>query len=105
MQEIYLKSLLPAFLAADGGGWGIAITRFPCVLGRHPDCAARLNLPMLSRHHCLFSLRDDQIWVRDVGSRNGTVFNGTRLQDAQPVHEGDRLEFAGLPFQVRLPVA
>jgi CheY-like chemotaxis protein len=104
MQEIYLKSLLPMYLGEDRGDWGISITHFPCVLGRHPDCAAHLNHPMISRHHCSFSLRDDQIWVRDLGSRNGTTLNGAALEEAQPVHEGDRLELAGLPFQVRLPV-
>jgi CheY-like chemotaxis protein len=105
MQEIYLKSLLPPFLTEDGGDWGIAITQFPCVLGRHADCAARINHPMISRRHCSFSLRDDQVWVRDLGSRNGTTVNGTPLQDAQPLHDGDRVELASLPFEVRLPVS
>ncbi len=105
MQEIYLKSLLPPFLTEDGGDWGIPITRFPCVLGRQADCAARINHPMISRRHCSFSLEDEQVWVRDLGSRNGTTVNGTPLRDAQPLREGDRLELAGLPFEVRLPVS
>src|SRR5258707_8956979 len=72
MQEIYLKSVGPANLEKSGGDWGIAITQFPCVVGRHPDCPARVDHPMISRRHCSFFLGDDQVWVEDLGSRNGT---------------------------------
>jgi CheY-like chemotaxis protein len=105
MQEIYLKCLAPTYLDKAGGDWGLAITHFPCAVGRHPECGARIDHPMMSRRHCSFFLDQDQIWVEDLGSRNGTKLNGQRLQCPQPIREGDRLELAGLPFQARLPVS
>jgi CheY-like chemotaxis protein len=105
MREIYLKCLRPATPAEDGGDWGLSLTHFPCVVGRHPECAARIDNPLISRRHCSFFLKDDQIWVEDLGSRNGTTLNGQWLASAKPVQESDRLELAGLPFQVRLPTS
>jgi CheY-like chemotaxis protein len=105
MQEIYLKCLGRAFLDEASSDWGIAITHFPCVVGRHPECPARVDHPLISRRHCQFFLENDRIWVEDLGSRNGTRLKGKWLRSPQPVEEGDRLELAGLPFQVRLPVA
>jgi CheY-like chemotaxis protein len=105
MQEIYLKCLSPSFLEEAGSDWGIALTHFPCAVGRHPECAARIDHPMISRRHCSFFLEGNQIWVEDLGSRNGTRLNGKWLRSRQPLQEGDRLEFAGLPFHVRLPTS
>jgi len=105
MQEIYLKSLAAANLDGDGSDWGIAITHFPCVVGRHAECAVRIDHPMISRRHCSFFVEGDQIWVEDLRSRNGTTLNGKWLRNPHPVHEGDRLGLACLPFQVRLPTS
>jgi CheY-like chemotaxis protein len=105
MQEIYLKSLGPGPLENAGSDWGIPITHFPGVVGRHPECAARIDHPLISRQHCSFFLEDDQVMVVDLGSRNGTRLNGKWLREPRPVHAGDRLELAGLPFKIRLPVS
>ena len=105
MQEIYLKCLGRVYPEEAGSDWGIAITHFPCVVGRHPECAARIDHPLISRRHCSFFLNDEQIWVEDLGSRNGTRLNGKWLRSPQPLQEGDRLELGGLPFQVRLPMS
>jgi CheY-like chemotaxis protein len=105
MPEIYLQCLAPAYLEAAGHNWGLAITHFPCTVGRHPECGARLDHSMISRRHCSFFLDQEQIWVEDLGSRNGTTLNGQRLYRPELIQEGDRLGLAGLPFQARLPVS
>jgi CheY-like chemotaxis protein len=105
MLEIYLKCLGRAFLDEIGSDWGITISRFPCTVGRHPECPARIDHPLISRRHCSFFVEKDQIWVEDLGSRNGIRLNGKWLRSPQPVRDGDRLELAALPFQIRLPVA
>jgi pSer/pThr/pTyr-binding forkhead associated (FHA) protein len=83
----------------------ICINRFPCVIGRSDRCDERLDNLMISRRHCVFSLRDGQVWVEDLASRNGTRLNGERLTVAQPVAEGDSLQLAQLAFQVLLQKA
>jgi predicted component of type VI protein secretion system len=101
VSALYLESL-----AAGEPGVAVpaavGVERFPCVLGRHPRCDRRLNDPAVSRRHCAFSLREDRVWVEDLGSLNGTWLNGESLREARPLAEGDRLEVAHLCFRVRL---
>jgi pSer/pThr/pTyr-binding forkhead associated (FHA) protein len=46
----------------------------------------------ISGHHAKLTLRDDRILVDDLGSRNGTVVNGTRLTRPHPLRIGDRIQ-------------
>src|SRR5262249_55669411 len=101
MSELHLVSLRTD--GGDSGGYAtLLITRFPCVVGRHSACDHRLDDPRVSRRHCAFSLREGRVWVEDLGSRNGTRLNGADVRAPQPLGEGDRLDLAFLPFQVRL---
>ncbi len=54
-----------------------AFDRPPVIIGRD-DTAANCVLPdpSVSRVHASIDLRDDRIWVRDAGSRNGTLVQG-----------------------------
>ena len=47
----------------------------------------------VSRVHCLLTLREGSIIVRDLGSSNGTWLNGKRLTSEQdtPISKGDVL--------------
>jgi CheY-like chemotaxis protein len=101
MPEIYLQDLLTAQEDRDVGD-SYAITRFPHVIGRDPDCDTRFPLPWISRRHCKLFVVDDRVWLEDLGSRNGTSLNGKRLESPQPLHEGDQLDLAGLAFEVHL---
>jgi hypothetical protein len=63
-----------------------------------PDLAARLEreYPNVSRRHAEFSAGEQGLWVRDLGSSNGTFVNGQRLtaQKAHQLKPGDRVRFA-----------
>lgn len=37
----------------------------------------------VSRRHCQFEIRDDKLWVHDVGSRNGTFVNRERAEQTE----------------------
>jgi pSer/pThr/pTyr-binding forkhead associated (FHA) protein len=79
------------------------VEHFPWIIGRSPDCDGRLENPLVSRRHCSLFERDGEVWVQDLGSQNGTRLNGERLTAPRPIHDGDRLDLACLPFLVRLP--
>jgi len=104
MQELYLQNL-GATDGVDGNvDRGMAITHFPCVIGRETACAYRIRHPMISRRHCSFFLRDGEVWLQDLGSRNGTFLNGELLQEGRPLQEGHLLNLAHLFFfEVQLP--
>ena len=44
-----------------------------------------------SRHHCLLEIAPPQIFLRDLGSTNGTYVNGLRV-DATHLKPGDRIQ-------------
>ncbi|MFL6248546.1 MAG: SpoIIE family protein phosphatase [Thermoanaerobaculia bacterium] len=60
-------------------------------LGRATDCTVPIRDRYLSRRHAEI-IFDQQSWiVRDCGSVNGTMLNGTRLNGSAPLKPGDRI--------------
>jgi CheY-like chemotaxis protein len=103
MKEVFLRSNWLRDLEAGDLNQSLAITRFPTVVGRSSACECQINHPLISRRHCVFDLRDGEIWVQDLGSLNGTFLNGERVSGPRPIHDGDRLDLTFLPYEVRLP--
>jgi pSer/pThr/pTyr-binding forkhead associated (FHA) protein len=101
MPEVYLQGLLTD-REDDNLGDAYAITPFPHMIGRDPDCDTRFPSPWISRRHCRLFLVDDHVWLEDLGSRNGTTLNGKQVEAPQALHEGDQLDLAGLAFEVHL---
>ncbi|PJF27251.1 MAG: hypothetical protein CUN53_04770 [Phototrophicales bacterium] len=58
----------------------------------------------VSRLHAVFLYRDEQIYVEDLGSTNGTRINGLKLVPGKQyrLRNGDELEFGSLRVVVRL---
>jgi len=60
-------------------------------LGRANDCTVPIKDRFLSRRHAEI-VHDDGGWLlRDCGSVNGTLLNGMRVVEPQPLHPGDRI--------------
>ncbi len=60
------------------------------VLGRGRKAAIRLADPGLSREHCAFEHRGDEVWLVDLESKNGTSLNGLPAEEAR-LRSGDRV--------------
>jgi hypothetical protein len=60
-------------------------------IGRLPANDLVINDPMVSKHHALVYMDGDALHVRDLGSRNGTLLNGERLQGSATVEPGDQI--------------
>lgn len=45
-------------------------------LGRAPECECRLDDPAISWEHAELTRREDQVWLSDLGSTNGTFLEG-----------------------------
>jgi len=52
-------------------------------VGADPRCDLQLVDRGISRKHAEFLLRDGRVWVRDLGSRNGTFLHGVRVTEAE----------------------
>src|SRR5438876_9594722 len=105
MKEVLLRSRWLQDLEGSDLNQSLAITHFPAVVGRSSDCDYQICHPLISRRHCVFYLQDGEIWVRDLGSLNGTYLNGERVKDPQRVHDEDRLDISFLPYEVCFPLS
>ena len=53
----------------------------PVVIGKDDEvCDLRLDDPHVSREHCRIQVTDQGVRVEDLGSRNGTIINGTPIK-------------------------
>lgn len=71
-------------------------------LGRSANCA--IGLPddtFASGLHARVFRRDGAVWVEDLGSTNGTHLNGGRLDAAQQLAIGDRLQVGSTIFEAQ----
>lgn len=70
------------------------------LVGREQDCHLRPNSELISRHHCVFSLDDYAVRLRDLGSTNGTRVNGEQIRGEVILRTGDRVQLGKLEFEV-----
>ncbi|MFN0056612.1 MAG: FHA domain-containing protein [Planctomycetales bacterium] len=77
------------------------------LIGREQDCHLRPNSDLVSRHHCVFTIDDFTVRLRDLGSTNGTFVNGERVQGQVVLNPGDTVVVGKLVFEivVRQPAA
>ncbi|BBF76758.1 FHA domain-containing protein [Acinetobacter ursingii] len=73
------------------------------LVGRGQDADLVLQAAEVSRKHAALLLKDDQLWVQDLNSSNGTFVNDLRIEQEVQLHEGDIIQFAGLKFSVLAP--
>jgi EAL domain-containing protein (putative c-di-GMP-specific phosphodiesterase class I) len=79
----------------------IAITAQPFTIGRHPDNDLCISNPTVSGHHAELVLVEDDVYVRDLDSTNGTRLNGRSLQTLTGLRCGDMLHFGNVMFTLQ----
>lgn len=108
----------PRSVASDGGetSWtllqgtgkskehdqqSILVYPLPFTVGRRPGCSLQLNYKTISGDHAELAVENDQLWVSDLNSTNGTYVNGRRIEEPTPLREEDLLQFADMAFRVK----
>ncbi len=69
-------------------------------LGRDASNDLTLDDLLVSRHHATMWLTAEGWFVRDEGSRNGTLINGERISGSRLLKLGDRLAFGNAIFEL-----
>jgi len=59
------------------------------LFGRGAECDVRLDDPAASRQHARLEVGSDEVWLADLGSRNGSSVNGERLVGRRRLQAGD----------------
>lgn len=70
------------------------------LIGRGSECDLRLKDSEASRKHATFYVRDQQLFVRDEGSANGTFVNEERVQTSRSLTANDRVRIGQTVFTV-----
>lgn len=76
----------------------IPLNRPVLLIGRHPECDVRIDLPQISRRHCCLALAYNRTTIRDIGSRHGVRVNG-RLVDEARLFPGDEVAIGHLLYR------
>ena len=82
----------------------VRVDPLPFVIGRHEECHLQLASRTVSRRHCQLELQDEQLFVRDLGSRNPTRLNNEKLEPSSPeaIWHGDLIRVGKISFRVSL---
>jgi len=82
-----------AVLGPDQAGAATYPLADELTIGRAPGCTVPLESDsFVSQFHARVFRRGDEYWVEDLGSTNGTLVNGRRVNGAVPLQRGDRLQ-------------
>lgn len=65
-------------------------------LGRSPDCDLPLNDQNISRRHCLIKRNWHAFTAQDLGSKNGVIVNGKRIEGQYNLKDGDDIQIGGV---------
>lgn len=68
-------------------------------VGREPTCTIRVDSPYVSRQHARIELHDDQTMLVDLGSRNGSLLNGERVEGTVALAPGDVVTIADVTLE------
>lgn len=85
---------MPALLLLSGPSAGLRHeVQTEATIGRSPSC--EIPFPdddQMSRRHARFFVREGQVHLTDLGSRNGTSVNGERISGEVVLQPGDRVQ-------------
>ncbi len=71
------------------------------ILGRHPDCDVVLDAGAVSRQHAQIVQENDEFFIEDLNSRNGTFVNNQAIQGRKTLLDGDVVRICDLAFRFR----
>lgn len=88
----------------EGGkaGTKIAVKKNEFIIGRSTKCHLCAGSTAISRQHCAIVRDDNRVTVKDLGSRNGTLLNGIRIDGEHELASGDEIVVGPLKFMVAI---
>jgi pSer/pThr/pTyr-binding forkhead associated (FHA) protein len=89
----------PLVLVAASGGKTYPLEKDFILIGRQDLCDVHVDHKSVSKQHCVLVRRGERLWLRDLGSTNGSHVNGRRVRRA-PLRVKDVLGVAGFAFKL-----
>jgi len=74
-------------------------------LGRAASCQIVSDNDFASRRHAQIIRRDEQYWLRDLNSKNGTLLDGQAVTTEMPLYDGAEIRIGDAVFRFFDPLA
>ena len=100
LTDIKIKSS-GRFLRTVNGKEDIELSYLPFIIGKQERvCDYVLDTDGVSRMHLKFFEKDNEIYARDLNSRNGTYVNGRKLENEENIrlYNGDSVNICGISY-------
>lgn len=68
------------------------------LVGRSKECDIIISEKFISQKHLIIWFEDDEWYLEDLGSRNGTYVNGQRIRQQVILDAEDQISIGGLKF-------
>jgi DNA-binding winged helix-turn-helix (wHTH) protein len=72
------------------------------IIGRETGTAIHIESPGVSRHHARILVTQGDATIEDLGSKNGTHVNGTRIMQPTRLADGDQIGLAAITLTFRV---
>lgn len=89
-------------LQANGEREATHFARPQVTIGRNPTCDWMIDEETVSSLHARLTFRNDQWWVDDLDSTNGTYLNGQRVNTLIVLTSGDHLRLGQVEMTVSI---
>lgn len=95
-----MKLSLMVMNAGKTQGQAIPVNFAQFIIGRDPQCNLRPASAVISKRHCAILMKNEQAFVRDFESTNGTFVNDVPVKGELPLKHDDILKVGPLTFKV-----
>ena len=86
-------------VGGDAKSTSVSLKRLPATIGRAREATITLPHTLVSRQHCEIFEKDDQLFVKDLKSLNGTYVNNQKISDSTPLLDGQLLTLGNVTFR------
>lgn len=87
---------------ADGNReWMVTIESAPFTIGREEECNLKLIDKWISRRHSEIHVSGNHVWIRDLGSTNGTFVNNKKIEPSELLRPGDIISIGTFKFYLK----
>jgi pSer/pThr/pTyr-binding forkhead associated (FHA) protein len=97
-----MKISLVVLNAGKASGQVIPVNLAQFTIGRDPECNLRPASALISKRHCALLVRQEEVFLRDFDSTNGTFVNEAPVKGEVPIKNEDMLRVGPLQFKVAI---
>ena len=72
------------------------------IIGRDPGASVLIDENSVSRRHARIVVSDEGATLEDLGSKNGTLLQNTKVESAVPLSDGDKLKVGSIALTIRI---